>query len=79
MSSKILVHPSHPCQIAESDQGHFELFSRRHGRGGVWGSGALSDLLDGFLEIREFAVLTHDLISPSKFLEKEYSDCFCLL
>jgi hypothetical protein len=28
MSSKVLVHPSHICQIGESDQGHFELFSR---------------------------------------------------
>jgi hypothetical protein len=65
--------------------------------------GALSESLDGFLEIREsavsfalwrlipvveglarawqvlaFAVLAHDLISPSKFLEQEYSDYFCL-
>jgi hypothetical protein len=40
---------------------------------------ALSESLDGFLEIRESAVLAHDLISPTKFLEQEYSDCFCLL
>ena len=49
------------------------------GRGGVGGSGALSESLDGFLDISESAVLTHDLISPSKFLEHEYSDYFCLL
>jgi hypothetical protein len=65
--------------FGESDQGHFELFSRRHGRGGVGDSGALSESLDGFLEIRESAVLVHDLISPSKFLEQEYPDYFCLL
>ena len=76
MSSKVLVHPSHICQIGESDQGHFGLLSRRHVRGAL---DALSESLDGFLEICEFAVLTHDLISPSKFLEKEYSDFFCLL
>jgi|GEM_PF-4121676 len=47
-----------------------------------WGGGALdalSESLDEFLEIRESAVLVHDLISPSKFLENEYSDYFCLL
>ena len=45
-----------------------------------WGAlDALSESLDGFLEICEFAVLTHDLISPSKFLEKEYPDYFCPL
>jgi hypothetical protein len=27
VSSKVLVHPSHICQIGESDQGHFGLFS----------------------------------------------------
>ncbi len=43
------------------------------------GAGALSESLDGFLEIRESAVLVHDLISPSKFLDNEYSDYFCLL
>jgi hypothetical protein len=41
--------------------------------------GAPSESLDGFLEIRESAVLDHDLISPSKFLEKKFSDYFCLL
>ena len=76
MSSKVLVHPSHICQIGQSDQGHFGSFYRRHVRGAL---DALSESLDGFLEICEFAVLTHDLISPSKFLEKEYSDCFGLL
>jgi hypothetical protein len=45
----------------------------------VGDSGALSESLDGFLEIRESAVLDHDLISPSKFLEQEYPDYFCLL
>ena len=79
MSGKVLVHPSHICQIGASDQGHFGLFSRRHGRGGVGGSDALSESLDGFLEIRESAVLDHELISSGKFLLKEYPDYFCLL
>jgi len=43
------------------------------------GPGAPSESLDSFLEIRESAVLDHDLISPSKFLENEYSDYSCLL
>ena len=42
-------------------------------------SGALSESLDGFLEIREFVVLDHYFISPNKSLELEYSDFFCLL
>jgi hypothetical protein len=65
--------------FGESDQGHFELFSRRHGRGGVGDSGALSESLDGFLEIRESPLLVQDLISSSKFLEHEFSNYFCLL
>ena len=40
---------------------------------------AESEPLDGFLEIRESAVLDHDLMSYGKFLEQEYSDYFCLL
>jgi hypothetical protein len=45
-----------------------------------WGTlDAPSESLDGFLEIRESAVLDHELISPSKFLEQEYPDYFCLL
>ena len=45
-----------------------------------WGAlDALSESLDGFLEICESAVLVHDLISPSKFLEQEHPDYFCLL
>ena len=72
----VLVHPSHICQIGESDQGHFGSFYRRHVRGAL---DALSESLDGFLEICEFAVLTHDLSSSGKFLEQEYSDYFCLL
>ncbi len=80
VSSKVLVHPSHICQIGESDQGHFGLFSRRHGRGGVGGAlDALSESLDGFLEICESAVFAHDLSSSGKFLEQEYPDYFCLL
>ena len=35
--------------------------------------------LDGFQEVRESVVLVDDLHSPSKFLEQEYSDYFCLL
>ena len=31
------------------------------------------------LQVLAFAVLIHDLISPSKFLEQEYFDYFCLL
>ena len=31
------------------------------------------------LQVLAFAVLVHDLISPSKFLEQEYFDYFCLL
>jgi hypothetical protein len=30
-------------------------------------------------QVLAFAVLAHDSISPSKFLEQEYSDYFCLL
>lgn len=30
-------------------------------------------------EIRESAALDHELISPSKFLEQEFSNYFCLL
>ena len=39
---------------------------------------ALSESLDGFLEIRESTVLAKDLISPTKFLEQDYFDHFCL-
>lgn len=48
-------------------------------RGGVGGSGALSESLDGILDIREFVVLDHYFISPNKSLELEYPDYFCLL
>jgi hypothetical protein len=30
-------------------------------------------------QVLAFAVLAYDSISPSKFLEQEYSDYFCLL
>ena len=49
------------------------------GEVGSGGSGAPSESLDGFLDISESAVPVHDLISPSKFLEQEYFDYFCLL
>ena len=55
-----------------------------HSLGGMgevgWGAlDALSESLDGFLEICESAVLNHELISSGKFLPKEYPDYFCLL
>ena len=31
------------------------------------------------LQVLAYAVVAHDLISPSKFLEQEYFDYFCLL
>ena len=31
------------------------------------------------LQVLAFAVLVHELISRSKFIEQEYSDYFCLL
>jgi hypothetical protein len=43
------------------------------------GPGVPSESLDGFVEVRESAVLGHDLILQSEFLEQEYSDYFCLL
>ncbi len=69
VSGKVLVHPSHICQTGASDQGHFGSFSGDMGEvGGAWAPGAPGEWLDGFLEIRESAVLDHDLISSSKFL-----------
>ena len=56
MSSKVLVHPSHICQIGAADQGRFGLLSQRHGRGGVGALDALTESLDGFLDISESAV-----------------------
>ncbi len=80
MTGQVLVHPSYICQINASDQGHFGSFYRRHGEwGGGLGPGAPSESLNGFLEICESAAFSHDLTLPSKFLEQEYSDYFCLL
>ena len=45
-----------------------------------WGAlDALSESLDGFLDISESAAFIHDLILPSKFLEQEFTDYLCLL
>ena len=45
-----------------------------------WNLVILSRISRGWsLQVLAFAVLVHDLISPSKFLEHEFSDYFCLL
>ena len=56
MSSKVLVHPSHICQIGAADQGHFASFSLRHGWARAWAPGALTESLDGFLDTSESVV-----------------------